>query len=69
MVTITDVCRRAGVSRSTVSRVVAGNGYVSESKRKAIEEAIAELGYRPNTLAQASLARSSSISVRHTSPT
>jgi len=53
MVTITDVSRRAGVSRSTVSRVVAGNGYVSESKRKAIEKAIAELGYRPNTLAQA----------------
>lgn len=53
MVTITDVSRRAGVSRSTVSRVVAGNGYVSESKRKAIERAIADLGYRPNTLAQA----------------
>jgi LacI family transcriptional regulator len=53
MVTITDVCKRAGVSRSTVSRVVAGNGYVSESKRKAIEQAIAELGYRPNTFARA----------------
>jgi LacI family transcriptional regulator len=53
MVTITDVSRRAGVSRSTVSRVVAGNGYVSETNRKAIEEAIVELGYRPNTLAQA----------------
>ncbi len=53
MVTITDVSRRAGVSRSTVSRVVAGNGYVSETNRKAIEAAIAELGYRPNTLAQA----------------
>lgn len=53
MVTITDVCKRAGVSRSTVSRVVAGNGYVSEAKRKAIETAIAELGYRPNTIAQA----------------
>lgn len=53
MVTITDVSRRAGVSRSTVSRVVAGNGYVSEANRKAIEAAIAELGYRPNTLAQA----------------
>ncbi|WP_297109432.1 LacI family DNA-binding transcriptional regulator [uncultured Devosia sp.] len=53
MVTITDVSKRAGVSRSTVSRVVAGNGYVSEDKRKAIEAAIAELGYRPNTLAQA----------------
>ena len=53
MVTITDVSKRAGVSRSTVSRVVAGNGYVSESKRKAIEGAIADLGYRPNTMAQA----------------
>ena len=53
MVTITDVSRRAGVSRSTVSRVVAGNGYVSQANRKAIEAAIAELGYRPNTLAQA----------------
>ncbi|ODT80471.1 MAG: hypothetical protein ABS76_16180 [Pelagibacterium sp. SCN 64-44] len=53
MVTITDVSKRANVSRSTVSRVVAGNGYVSEAKRKAIEQAIAELGYRPNTLAQA----------------
>lgn len=53
MVTITDVSRRAGVSRSTVSRVVAGNGYVSEANRKAIEAAIAELGYRPNSIAQA----------------
>ncbi|UYN99287.1 MAG: LacI family DNA-binding transcriptional regulator [Devosia sp.] len=53
MATITDVSKRAGVSRSTVSRVVAGNGYVSEANRKAIEAAIAELGYRPNTLAQA----------------
>lgn len=53
MATITDVSKRAGVSRSTVSRVVAGNGYVSEDKRKAIEAAIAELGYRPNTMAQA----------------
>ncbi|HEY8576210.1 MAG TPA: LacI family DNA-binding transcriptional regulator [Devosia sp.] len=53
MVTITDVCKRAGVSRSTVSRVVAGNGYVSEAKRKAIEQAIADLGYRPNSFARA----------------
>lgn len=53
MATIDDVSKRAGVSRSTVSRVVADNGYVSEEKRRAIEAAIAELGYRPNTLAQA----------------
>jgi LacI family transcriptional regulator len=36
-----------------VSRVVAGNGYVSEAKRRAIDAAIAELGYRPNSFAQA----------------
>ncbi len=53
MVTISDVSKRAGVSRSTVSRVIARNGYVSEAKRRAIESAISELGYRPNTLAQA----------------
>ncbi len=53
MATITDVSKRAGVSRSTVSRVVADNGYVSEAKRQAIQQAIAELGYRPNTLARA----------------
>lgn len=53
MATIDDVSRRAGVSRSTVSRVIADNGYVSEEKRRVIEQAIAELGYRPNTLAQA----------------
>ena len=53
MATIDDVSKRAGVSRSTVSRVVADNGYVSEAKRRAIQQAIAELGYRPNTLAQA----------------
>lgn len=53
MATIDDVSKRAGVSRSTVSRVVADNGYVSEEKRRVIQQAIAELGYRPNTLAQA----------------
>lgn len=53
MATIDDVSKRAGVSRSTVSRVVADNGYVSEEKRRAIQQAIAELGYRPNTLARA----------------
>ena len=52
MVTINDVSRRAGVSRSTVSRVIADNGYVSDAKRKLIEAAIAELGYRPNTMAR-----------------
>jgi LacI family transcriptional regulator len=52
MPTITDVSKRAGVSRSTVSRLIAGNGYVSEEARERVEMAIRELGYRPNTMAR-----------------
>ena len=52
MVTIRDVSQKAGVSRSTASRVIAKNGYVSEDARKAVEAAIEQLGYRPNALAQ-----------------
>lgn len=52
MPTIKDVSRRAGVSRSTVSRLIAGTGYVSDAARQAVERAIEELGYRPNTLAR-----------------
>jgi LacI family transcriptional regulator len=52
MPTITEVSRRAGVSRSTVSRLIAGKGYVSDAAKAAIDRAIRELGYRPNRLAQ-----------------
>ena len=40
------------MSRATVSRVIAGSGYVSDEKRKLIEVAIADLGYRPHALAR-----------------
>jgi DNA-binding LacI/PurR family transcriptional regulator len=46
-----DVAAAAGVSRGTVSRVLNG-GYVSASARAAIEAAIAEVGYAPNTAAR-----------------
>ncbi|MEO8240985.1 MAG: LacI family DNA-binding transcriptional regulator [bacterium] len=52
MATITDVSNRAKVSRSTVSRIIAGNGYVSDAARAAVDLAIAELGYRPNQMAR-----------------
>jgi LacI family transcriptional regulator len=61
MPTIKDVSRRAGVSRSTVSRLIAGTGYVSNSARVAVERAIEELGYRPNTLARGLRANRSNI--------
>lgn len=49
--TVHDVAAVAGVSRGTVSRVLNG-GYVSAAARAAIEAAIAEVGYAPNTAAR-----------------
>ncbi|MFA9446444.1 LacI family DNA-binding transcriptional regulator [Egicoccus sp. AB-alg6-2] len=43
---------RAGVSRSTVSRVVTGHPRVSPEARLAVESAVAELGYQPNRAAR-----------------
>ncbi|MDR3438849.1 LacI family DNA-binding transcriptional regulator [Telmatospirillum sp.] len=48
-----DVCRLAGVSKATVSRVLNNTGPVKESTRQAVYEAIQTLNYRPNGLAQA----------------
>lgn len=53
MSTIVDVCKLAGVSKATVSRVINGTGQVKASTREAVFAAMDELGYRPNTLAQA----------------
>src|SRR5258708_23407189 len=55
--TIDDVARQAGVAISTVSHVVNGTRFVSETTRIAVEQAIIATGYIPNSLAR-SLARS-----------
>jgi LacI family transcriptional regulator len=52
MPTIHDVAKLAGVAPITVSRVVNQSGYFSEDVRLRVENAIAELGYVPNTLAR-----------------
>lgn len=51
-VTVRDVAERAGVSISTVSRVLTGNAPVSKELHRRVVEAIEELGYRPNALAR-----------------
>ena len=51
--TIHDVARLAGVSVSTVSRVVNTPNMVSEGKREAVLQAIRTLGYAPNPIARA----------------
>ncbi len=50
--TIRDVAARAGVSHQTVSRVINQNERVTAETREKVQAAIAELGYRPNRLAQ-----------------
>lgn len=47
-----DVGRVAGVSPQTVSRFLAGKGYVSDQTRVRIQGAIDALGYRPNRIAR-----------------
>ncbi|MFC7442247.1 LacI family DNA-binding transcriptional regulator [Laceyella putida] len=57
MVTIKDVAKRASVSPSTVSRVIAGSTRISLQTRLRVQQAMEELNYVPNAIAR-SLARS-----------
>ena len=52
MKTIRDVARLAGVSTTTVSRVINGSGAVSEARRLRVERAVADLDYVPNAVAR-----------------
>lgn len=49
---LADVAARAGVSPTTVSRVLNNRGYLSQKTRDAVGEAVQELGYRPNAVAR-----------------
>ena len=62
MATIYQVAERAGVSLSTVSRVLNGKTTVNATLKAKVEKAMLELNYRPNSVAR-SLATSRSDSV------
>ncbi|GAA2366472.1 LacI family DNA-binding transcriptional regulator [Dactylosporangium salmoneum] len=57
--TVEDVARAAGVSRQTVSNVLNAPERVRPETRERVEAAIAQLGYRPNRVAQSLRASSS----------
>ena len=59
MVTIKDVARIAGVSTATVSRVIHDGAQVGPECRARVKKIIAELGYRPNSNAQALVGKTS----------
>lgn len=58
---IKDVAEKAGVSIATVSRVLAGKGYISDDARAKVEAAAKELGYRPNRVARNLRAQKSNV--------
>lgn len=52
MPSIKDVAKIAGLSVTTVSRVLNNRGYISDKARKAVADAMDELKYQPNELAR-----------------
>ena len=61
MITIRDVAKLAGVSPSTVSRVINGTVNVNEEKKKLVLKAIEETGFKPNLVARSLYKKSSKI--------
>ncbi|MBV8034793.1 LacI family DNA-binding transcriptional regulator [Roseateles sp.] len=51
-VTLEQVAEQAGVSPSTVSRILNGTAAVSQAKKDAVQAAIQSLGFRPNPVAR-----------------
>ena len=56
--TIYDVARLAGVSTATVSRALNDTAPIAAPTRAAIDEAVAQLGYRPNPIARSLVTKS-----------
>ena len=60
-VKITDVAKKAGVAKSTVSNVLTGKKYVSDELKEKVLAACAELDFQPNFYASALSGHSSKI--------
>ena len=55
--TIKDIAELAGVSKSTVSRIISASGYASKESRKKVLKAMKELQYKPNAVARAMVSK------------
>jgi len=54
---INEIATLAGVSRSTVSRVISSKGYASPEARKRVMEVVEQLQYKPSAVARAMVAQ------------
>ncbi|MFE6078645.1 LacI family DNA-binding transcriptional regulator [Paenibacillus sp. NPDC057886] len=61
MATIHDVALKAGVSVTTVSRVLNNRGYISQKTRDKVYQTMNELNYRPNEIARSLLRKQSNV--------
>ena len=61
MSTLKDVSERAGVTVTTVSRVLNNRGYISEKTRQKVYQCMKELNYQPNELARSLTKKRSSM--------
>ena len=52
MATLKDVAREAGLTVGTVSRVLNNRGYISDSAREKVADAMKKLNYHPNEMAR-----------------
>lgn len=60
-ITIHDVARQSGVSYQTVSRVINNHPSVADATRARVQQAIAQLNYRPSLLAKSLSSRRSGL--------
>lgn len=51
-ITINDIASSLGLSKTTVSRAISGNGRISDATRKKVLDYIQHNGYRPNLIAK-----------------
>jgi len=61
MTTQKDVAEKAGVTVTTVSRVINNRGYIAEETRKKVYQVMEQLNYRPNAVARSLSKKKSNI--------
>ncbi len=61
MPTIKDVARIAGVTPTTVSRVINNRGYLSQNTKQKVYQAMDQLNYSPNAIARSLFSKKSGI--------